>query len=198
MNRSVLTIAAMVGFSVAALFNNALGQEKSSKVQLAGTWKLVSIGTVRPDGNVYWLRDFGAAPKSRAIFDSDARVAGRSLGRYIISVMRSDLPAFAANDRMQGTADENKAVAQGTLTYFGTYTFDEARSMQLRIDGSSFPNWTGTEQMTPVILIGKEECHGGWEKDQEPPRPCQETLRLTILSVPTGGLPIEMIWKRAP
>jgi Lipocalin-like domain len=122
--RSGLAITAMVGLGVAELPDNVLGQGKFSKGQLVGTWTLVAIDAVRPDGNRQPL--FGATPKGIAMFDEG--------GRYIISVMRSDLPVFAVNDRMQGTADENKAVSHGTITYFDTYTVDEGDgSIRIRI-----------------------------------------------------------------
>ena len=42
-------------------------------------------------------------------------------GRFSITVVRSDLPKFASNNRMSGTRDENTAIVQGGITYFGTY-----------------------------------------------------------------------------
>jgi hypothetical protein len=92
---------------------------------------LVSIEAVRPDGGRSPL--FGADPKGIAFFDRN--------DHYIISVMSSDRPAFAVNDRMRGTAEENKATSQGTITYFGTYSVDETdRATLIHIDASSFPN----------------------------------------------------------
>jgi hypothetical protein len=66
---------------------------------------------VRADGSR--LTAFGDIPSGIAFFDS--------AGHYIITVMRTDRARYAVNDRTQGTADENKATAQGTFTYFGTY-----------------------------------------------------------------------------
>jgi len=48
---------------------------------------------------------------------------------------------------MSGTAEENKAVVQGSIAYFGTYAIDEARgTISLRDDGSTYPNWDGDTQ----------------------------------------------------
>jgi hypothetical protein len=166
--RSVLGITAMAGLGLAMLLGNALGQQKSPKEQLLGTWSLVSIDAVRQDGNRVSL--FGPKPKGIAMFDGG--------GHYIISVMRSDLPAFAVNDRMQGTAEENKAATHGTITYFGTYSVNEAdRTILIRIDGSSFPNWNGADQKRLFALTGDE-------------------LKLTVPPAPTGGGTIEVVWKR--
>ena len=47
-------------------------------------------------------------------------------GRFMITVVRSDRPNFASNNRMRGTPDENNSVVQGSIAYYGTYTIDEA------------------------------------------------------------------------
>jgi hypothetical protein len=43
-------------------------------------------------------------------------------GRFTFMIMRSDLPKFASNNRAQATAEEGKAVAQGMIAFYGTYT----------------------------------------------------------------------------
>jgi Lipocalin-like domain len=64
---------------------------------------------------------------------------------------------FASNNRDSGTADENKSVAQGTLSHFGTYTVDEAaKTINFRIEGSSFPNWENTSQKRLVTALTDE------------------------------------------
>jgi hypothetical protein len=58
---------------------------------------------------------------------------------------------------MEGSADENKAVVQGTIAHFGTYTVNEAdRSITFHIETSTFPNWNGTEQKRPISVTGDE------------------------------------------
>jgi Lipocalin-like domain len=72
---------------------------------------------------------------------------------YIIT--GSNLPKFSSNDRTTGTADENKAVVQGSIAYFGTYMVDEAdKSYTTRVEGSTFPNWTGLAQKRTVVISG--------------------------------------------
>jgi Lipocalin-like domain len=67
--------------------------------------------------------------------------------------MRSDLPKFASNDRQNGTPEENKAIVQGSLSYFSTYTVDEAaKTMVIHIEGCSFPNWNGKDQKRSFAL----------------------------------------------
>jgi hypothetical protein len=91
--------------------------------------------------------------------------------------MRSDLPKFAANNRQDGTAEENKAIVQGSISYFGTYTIDEAaKTLIFHIVGCSFPNWTGTDVKRPFTLAGDE---------------------LTWSGVGSNGKPFRTVWKRA-
>ena len=80
-----------------------------------------------------------------------------STGRIVVVLARSDLPKFASNDRTAGTPEENKAAVAGSLAYFGTYSVDEAGKMLLiHVDGSTFPNWTGTDQKRTIQLSGDE------------------------------------------
>jgi hypothetical protein len=155
-----IPVMAMLGWTVLA--GNAVGQQRSLPEQLLGTWTLVSIDYVRQDGSR--LQTFGPNPKGVAMFDGS--------GHYIIAVMRSDRPQFAVNDRMQGTAEENKATTQGTITYCAD------RAIAIHIVGSSFPNWNGADQKRIVTLTGDE-------------------LKLTNPIASTGGGTTEVVWKRA-
>jgi Lipocalin-like domain len=116
------------------------------KEQLAGAWSLVSIEFVRPDGSR--SSTFGENPKGIAFFDAS--------GHYIISVMRSDRPKYASNNFAEGTAEENKATVQGTITYFGTYSVSEAnRTIAIHIEGSSFPKLGWCRSKTTFCVFGR-------------------------------------------
>jgi hypothetical protein len=169
MSRRRIMIAVITILGITGLTGNAFSQPKSLKEQLLGAWNLVSIDYVRADGSR--STTFGDSPKGIAFFDNT--------GHYIITVMRADRAKYAANDRTQGTADENKATAQGTITYFGTYTVSEPdRMISIEIIGSSFPNWNGTNQKRIFTVSGDE-------------------LKLTNPVASTGGGTTEVVWKRA-
>jgi hypothetical protein len=57
-----------------------------------------------------------------------------------------------------GTAEENKAVIHGNISYFGTYSFDPADgTVTLHVERSSSPNWIGTDQKRVITsLTGTE------------------------------------------
>ena len=135
---------------VALLFllpSGAIGEQNSLKEQLVGTWTYVSVDTVRPDGTRVPM--FGPSPSGLASFDSH--------GHYVLLTARSDLPKFAASNRMGGTADENTAVVQGSIAHFGRYTVNEPdKTITFHIQTSTFPNWNGAEQKRPFSINGDE------------------------------------------
>jgi len=111
---------------------------------LAGSWKLVSL-TVEQGGKRVEL--FGPDPRGQLMLGSD--------GRFALVLLRRELPAFASNARLTGTPEENRAVVQGSLAFFGAYTVDEAnKALALHIEGSTFPNWDRTEQRRSFTLSG--------------------------------------------
>jgi hypothetical protein len=78
-------------------------------------------------------------------------------GCYSSIIVRSNLPKYASKNRMQGTPDENKATVQGSIGTFGTYSVDEAeKAFTARFEGSTYPNYIGTEQTRPVTIAGDE------------------------------------------
>jgi hypothetical protein len=78
-------------------------------------------------------------------------------GRFSVIITRSDVPKFATNSRDAGTSEENKAVVQGSIAYFGTYSVSEADNViKYHIDGSTYPNWQGTDQERLFKLSGDE------------------------------------------
>ena len=78
-------------------------------------------------------------------------------GRFSITV-RSDLPKFASNNRMTGTPEENKAIVQGAIAYFGTYTIDErTHVLTVHVEGSTFPTFDGGTQTRILSFNGDDE-----------------------------------------
>ena len=108
---------------------------------------LVSAYSERQDGSKF--DPLGANPAGIVIFDANGRVS--------VQVLGSGLPKFASNNRLQGTTEENKAIVQGTLCYFGRYSVSEVdHTLNLHIESSSFPNWNETDQKRFLTLTGDE------------------------------------------
>jgi hypothetical protein len=105
---------------------------QSTREQLVGAWTLISADSVRPDGSR--VEVFGSNPKGTMIFSSD--------GHFALIQMRGDLPRLASNSRDRGTPEENKAIVQGSIAYFGTYSVnDNEKLITLKLEGHSETSW---------------------------------------------------------
>ena len=163
----MIVAIAIASFGLSMVTFDVLRQQQSLKEQLVGTWTLLAWEQKKGDGTK--AERYGTSPKGIAFFDAG--------GRYIITVMRSDRAKYASNALWWGTAEENKETADGTTTYFGTYSISETdSSIAIHIEGSSFPNWNGTDQKRFVTIT-------------------EEHLTLTVR--PAGGDVVDVIWKRA-
>ncbi len=142
-----LTTMALLFLGVALPSGDAVGQQKTLKEQLVGTWTFVSAVNTRPDGTKF--DPWGGKAAGVLVFDST--------GHFSWQVIRSDIPKLASNNRLEGTADEFKAVAQGALSYFGTYSLDDSgKTLTQHIKSSSFPNFNGANRIWAIALTGDE------------------------------------------
>jgi hypothetical protein len=79
-------------------------------------------------------------------------------GHFVQVLARADMPKFASNNRNTGTADENKAVVQGSLAIYGTYAASpKDGTITLHVDRSSYPNWSGGDQKRIVTSLTASE-----------------------------------------
>lgn len=152
MNRNAL----MVSIALAAFTSTGVAGQTAK--DLVGTWTLDAAG------------GFGVNPKGYVMFDAN--------GHFGALLMRSDLPKYMSNRRTQGTAEEYKATVQGMLAYYGTYSVN-GTDVALHIEGSSFPNWNGTDQKRTNLSIKGDE------------------MRWTQPVTSGGREPAETLWKRA-
>jgi hypothetical protein len=144
--RSILNLSTITALGLVASLNSAFAQQKSLKEQLVGTWAFISSTGKLADGSPVW----GTNPQGILSFDANGRVS--------TILVRSDLTKYASNNRMQTTPAEDKATVQGAIAYFGTYAVNEAdRSYTNHIDGSSYPNWNGTDLKQVVESITADE-----------------------------------------
>jgi hypothetical protein len=126
----VLSTMALLYLGVAP--PNAVAQQtaKSLKQQLIGTWTFVVTEATQADGKK--ILPFGPNPKGVGIYTED--------GHFAQIQIDSTIPKIAADSRVAGTAEENKAVVQGSLAIFGTYTVDEAtRILHIKVESSTYP-----------------------------------------------------------
>jgi len=100
-------------------------------------------------------------------------------GHFVFVLTRSDLPKYASNNRLTGTAEENQAAVRGALAQFGTYTVNDAdHSLMLHIVGSSYPNIVGVDRKFIITAATKTE------------------LKWTVPAATTGGT-VTVVLKRS-
>jgi hypothetical protein len=152
--RNTLGLCAMTALGLALAAHPAAAQ---SAKDLVGTWSLATAEA------------FGSNPKGSAIFETN--------GRFSIILTRAQLPKYASNNRLQGAPAEYKATVEGSIAYFGTYSVS-GTDLLLHIEGSTFPNWTGSDQKRVNLAITGDELK-------------------YIQPTPSGGGPAApVIWKR--
>ena len=140
----------LVAVLAASLWANAGEAQptKTMKEQLAGTWNLVIAEITAADGTK--TLPFGDAPKGQLIFTAD--------GHFSQVHISSGLPRIASNNRLAGTDADNKAIVQGTLSLFGTYTVDEEKkTLTFNIVASTFPNQAGASQTRTIDKLTADE-----------------------------------------
>ena len=161
------TIAMLsVGVVLALPHAMAQGMSKIDKTKLVGSWALVSANVTYPDGKT--VQTFGP---------NDGFVVFETNGRFVQALLRSDIPKIASNNRSTGSPDENKAVVQGSLVFFGTYTVNEDGRITRRAERSTFSNLNGTDRDTIITSLTADEL-----KLRDP--------------APTIGGAAEQVWKR--
>src|SRR5262245_29685930 len=112
----VFAAPSLAVFAFLAGTPGAIGQAtKTDRERLVGSWTEVSITA---GGSGSQAQPFGPSPNGMLMVDAGGHIS--------LTTLRSDLPKFQSNNRITGTADENKAIVQGSIAYFGTYVVDEA------------------------------------------------------------------------
>ena len=140
----------LVAILVAVLWTNAAAAQpaKTMREQLVGTWNLVIAEITAADGKK--TLPFGDKPKGQLIFTAD--------GHFSQVHVSSGLPKIAGNNRLNGTDADNRAIMQGTLSLFGTYSVDEEKkTLTFNIVASTYPNQEGTTQTRTIDKLNQDE-----------------------------------------
>ena len=148
MNESIRRCATILGIAASTLILPAAAQYGSDRSrEVVGTWMLVSLVNTQPDGQKADV--MGSNPKGKAIFSAD--------GHFSVIFTRDGLPKFASGNRVKGTPEENQAVVQGSVAYFGTYSTDTTdKVFAQKIEGSTFPAWIGEVQKRKYTIEGDQ------------------------------------------
>jgi hypothetical protein len=153
-----------------AIGRPALSQQPSLKAQLIGTWGMVVVAVNRKDGTRVDV--FGPNSNGVLMFHPD--------GHFVLFNSRPGRPKYASGNRVQGTPEEFRETVLGSIAYFGSYSVDEEKkTFVLKIKGSTFPDYEGTEQIRPFTIVGDE-------------------LRSINPNPSQGGSPLDLVLRRLP
>ena len=134
--RDVGLIAVAAMFALAAL--PAAAQQKSLKEQVIGTWQIVSVEEVYPDGRKEM--PWGPNMKGAVSFDQH--------GKVLLMIIGADLP---------NPPGKPQEAARMVVAYFGTYTVDEgAKTITYTAERATIPAFDGLARKATVTLNGDE------------------------------------------
>jgi hypothetical protein len=156
---------ALASITIAAVTLQVSAAFAQTAKDLVGTWQLVS-NVITQDGKK--IDQFGPSPHGVLDFENN--------GRYVLSIVSDGLPKFAGNGRMTGTDAENRAIVQGSISHFGTYSVDGGKIV-FHVEHATFPNWDGGTQARPFKLSG-------------------DAMSFFVAAASAGGGSSEVSWKR--
>ena len=151
--RSIFSLSAIAVFGLAStvIFGMSSGAAHAQTAKdLVGTWQHVANVNTAADGKK--TDAYGPNPKGMAIFSAD--------GHFMIVILRNDLPKIASNNRLQATVDESAAIARGSNALYGTYSVAD-KVLNIKIDESTYPNWSGTESKRNILTFNSDEMKWG-------------------------------------
>jgi hypothetical protein len=122
----------------------------ASRDQLVGAWRLVSIETVRPNGEVIFPF-YGKHPEGLIMYDGSGWISVQ-----IVSDPAPKAPAASSRESVLAAAPAEKARAfDGYYAYYGTWTFDAANStVTHHIQQSLTPGERGEDAVRHFVLDG--------------------------------------------
>jgi hypothetical protein len=131
--------------SVGTVAMNAGDRKRSER--FVGSWGLVSYEYALPSGEV--LRPFGGSPLGLILYHADGRMSAQ--------VSTGSPARLISGDPLQASVEE---AAEAWRTYFGYWgsfnVHTEEGIVVHHVEGSSFANWIGTEQVRHFRFDGAD------------------------------------------
>jgi len=140
MNRPLtMTTLAFLCLGIALPPSDALGQQKTLKELIVGTWLLESVYDQTQDGEKH--NPWGDGVKGQAMFDAQ--------GHYSWMIMSPNRPK----------ADTSPRIPVGqAIAYWGTYTVnDEAKTLTTTNERCTFPQWDGGSGTESIAFPTEDE-----------------------------------------
>jgi lipocalin-like protein len=122
----------------------------NTQEKFVGAWRLVSVETVRPNGEVIYPF-YGKHPQGLIVYDSSGWMSVQ-----IISDPAPTQPGASSREEMlRAPAAEKAAAFDGYYAYFGTWTVDATKgTVTHHIQQSFYPAERGEEGVRHFVLDG--------------------------------------------
>jgi hypothetical protein len=155
----LLLAANLTAFAQSAANAAATQGEPGARERLIGTWRLVSAGTLRPDGKLEPFPEDGPNPIGYLIYDTT--------GHMCVSLSNPNHPHWANPEKP--TEAERLRSFDAFFAYCGTYEVREKEGRVIhRPEEASWPDYIGTDQSrnfrlegNRLILWGEETSPNG-------------------------------------
>ncbi len=120
------------------------------KEHLIGAWRLVSVETIRPNGEILYSF-YGTHPEGLIIYDRSGWMSVQ-----IVSDPQPTVPKGDSRDAFRSAPVEEKAAAaDGYYAYFGRWTIDVAAStVTHHLKNSLYPGERGSEFVRHFTISG--------------------------------------------
>jgi hypothetical protein len=137
-----MTALAFLCLGIALPASNAVGQQKTLKELIVGTWILDSVYDQTEDGTKH--EPWGSGVEGIAMFDEN--------GHYSWQIMSANRP------KSEGTSPR---IPVGQVNcFFGTYTVDEkAKTYTVHLERCTFPQWDGTDGTNNLAMPTENELN---------------------------------------
>jgi hypothetical protein len=137
-----LTALAFLCLGIALPPSDALGQQKTLKELVVGTWLLDSVYDQSQDGVKH--DTWGPGVKGMVMFDGT--------GRFSFQII--------AADRSKSASDNPLNPVGRVIAYFGTYTVDEgAKTLPYHLERATFPQWDGIDRTANITITTENQLN---------------------------------------
>jgi Lipocalin-like domain len=121
--------------------------DKKHAERFLGSWGLVSYEHALPSGEV--SRPFGESPAGLILYQADGRMSAQ--------VSSSRQTRLSSEDFLQARVEEAAEAWRTYFGYWGSFEVDAKKGVVVhRVEGSSFSNWIGTEQIRHFRFDGAD------------------------------------------
>lgn len=147
MTNHTLLIAMVIAIQVGAPSGPSSAMPQASAAPpLIGTWRLVSVETIRPNGEALtdWM---GRRPTGLIVYLPSGVMA--------VQIMRDPRPVMAGADYDKATPVEKVSAIDGYYAYYGTYEVDAtSQTVTHNVQASLRPDEVGIRYQRRFVLAG--------------------------------------------